>query len=149
MLEKKSGFHYIFLKKPTGCPADHVLAGREHSTGLLSAASVPAKLRMPDGRGGDLGAQRQTGLGSPLVSATRRLSEGQVPSPLGAWPVCRPGGSGDLAWQTPREEGRARALPSPLRRVCLGPGQVPHSQARLESCCAGGSQPSGAGTGEP
>lgn len=52
MLEKKSGFHYIFLKKPTGCPADHVLAGREHSTGLLSAASVPAKLRMPDGRGG-------------------------------------------------------------------------------------------------
>lgn len=33
MLKKKSGFHYISLKKPTGCPTDHSLIGREKSTG--------------------------------------------------------------------------------------------------------------------
>lgn len=64
MLEKKSGFHYIFLKKPTGCPTDHSLIRREHSTGLLIVTLVWTRLRMTDGNGKDLGIQRQTSLGS-------------------------------------------------------------------------------------
>lgn len=38
MLEKKSGFHYIFLKKAPCCPG-HSLVGREASTGLEAAGS--------------------------------------------------------------------------------------------------------------
>lgn len=65
MLEKKSGFHYIFLKKPTCCPTDHSMIGRENSMGLLIVPLEWTGLRVKDSNSTELGIQTQTGLGSP------------------------------------------------------------------------------------